>query len=87
MDDEILETSEKDKLKGDVKIPFFTLVKRSLAYAKPEAKRFILALVILVVQVVIDLLLPLIVSNITDSLSELDINIRRILTCTKQILL
>ena len=80
MDDEILETSEKDKLKGDVKIPFFTLVKRSLAYAKPEAKRFILALVILVVQVVIDLLLPLIVSNITDSLSELDINIRRILT-------
>ena len=54
------EEFEKAMLHGDRKIPFFTLLKRTLAYAKGDMWRIVLSLFVLTVGVIIDLLLPII---------------------------
>ena len=54
------EEFEKAMLHGDRKIPFFTLLKRTLAYAKGDMWRIVLSLFVLTIGVIIDLLLPII---------------------------
>ncbi|MBO4736930.1 MAG: ABC transporter ATP-binding protein [Bacilli bacterium] len=54
------EEFEKAMLHGDRKIPFFTLLKRTFAYAKGDMWRIILSLVVVAFNVVVDLLLPMI---------------------------
>ena len=54
------EEFEKAMLHGDRKIPFFTLLKRTFAYAKGDMWRIILSLVVVAFNVVVDLLLPII---------------------------
>lgn len=46
-------------LQGDKKIPFFTLLKRTLSYAKGDIWKIVLALVLVLVNVVGNLMLPL----------------------------
>ena len=54
------EEFEKTMLHGDRKIPFFTLLKRTLAYAKGDMWRLILAMFLVILNVVIDLMLPIV---------------------------
>ena len=54
------EEFEKAMLHGDRKIPFFTLLKRTFAYAKGDMWRIVLSLFVVTIGVVVDLLLPII---------------------------
>ena len=54
------EEFEKAMLHGDTKIPFFTLLKRTLAYAKGDMWRIVLSLFVVTIGVIVDLLLPII---------------------------
>ncbi|MCR5514548.1 MAG: ABC transporter ATP-binding protein/permease [Bacilli bacterium] len=64
------EEFEKAMLHGDRKIPFFTLLKRTLAYAKGDMWRIVLAMVVVTINVVIDLLLPIIQKQFVDYLDS-----------------
>lgn len=71
---------ELEKLKGDVKLPLKVIVKRTLKYIRPEMKGFILSLVLLIINVLLDSLSPMFTSKITDALVLDNINIKYILT-------
>ena len=60
MEDELL------ALKGDKKIPLKILFKRTMHYVRPEILSFIIAFVLLIANVLLDLYLPIIFSNIID---------------------
>ncbi len=64
------EEFEKAMLHGDRKIPFFTLLKRTLAYAKGDMWRIILSLFVVTIGVVVDLLLPIIQKWFVDYLDS-----------------
>ena len=64
------EEFEKAMLHGDRKIPFFILLKRTLAYAKGDMWRIVLALIVVAINVVIDLLLPIIQKQFVDYLDS-----------------
>ena len=64
------EEFEKAMLHGDRKIPFLTLLKRTLAYAKGDMWRIVLALVVVTINVVIDLFLPIIQKQFVDYLDS-----------------
>ena len=64
------EEFEKAMLHGDRKIPFFTLLKRTLAYAKGDMWRIVLALIVVAINVVIDLFLPIIQKQFVDYLDS-----------------
>ena len=70
---------ELEKLKGDKKLPAGVILKRTLAYVKPEIKQFILAIFLVGLNVLIDVLSPLFTSTITDELLQVNINIRLII--------
>ena len=70
---------ELEKLKGDVKLPLSVIIKRTLKYIKPEMKSFILSLLLLILNVVLDSISPIFTSKITDALVVENINIRYIL--------
>ena len=70
---------EKEKLKGDKKLPLKVLLRRTLTYIRPEWKRFVLAGTLILVNVFLDLILPLFMSEITDNLTSDDINLRFII--------
>ena len=59
------------KLKGDKKIPIGVLIKRTLQYIKPEALNFIFALLLIAINVALDVVLPLFIKEITDTLQDL----------------
>lgn len=61
---------DRDKLKGDVKIPTKILFKRIWKYIKPELKSFILALCFMVFSVALTLLYPLVIKEITNQLAK-----------------
>ena len=69
----------QEYLKGDHKIPLKILLKRIYYYLKPEAKYFILALFLIVLNVILDIVSPLFTSRITNELSLDNINIRFII--------
>ena len=59
---------ELNKLKGDHKIPFKVLVKKTMQYVKPEWLSFLIALILIGANVGLDLYLPLLVKDITNEL-------------------
>ena len=73
------EEDEKERLKGDKKIPARILFRRMLAYVRPEIGSFIFAGFLLVLNVVLDIVIPLLISRITDSLTAELINLRTVI--------
>ena len=59
---------ELNRLKGDHKMPTRELFRRTMTYVKPELPSFIIAFFLLVLNVGLDILLPMITGWITDSL-------------------
>ena len=82
MDDFFDETDEKERLKGDKKILFKDFCRRIFVYLRPEMPKFILAAVLLIVNVAIDTLLPLITSHITDDLTSPSPDLKYLMTLT-----
>ncbi len=66
--------SDIEKLKGDVHIPTKDMLKRVAHYLKPEMKKFVGAMLLILVNVVLDIVLPLFVSAITNNLKSDGIN-------------
>lgn len=60
--------NENEMLKGDKKLPLNVLIKRNLEYVKDEKKTFILAFTLLIVTVIVDVILPLFLSQATNEL-------------------
>lgn len=58
------------KLKGDKKLPFRVMVKRTINYIRPEIKSFIIAFILLLINVFLDVISPLFLRNITNILSS-----------------
>lgn len=71
--------SEVEKLKGDVHIPSRDMYKRIWHYLKPETARFVGAMLLIFVNVVLDIILPLFVSRITNNLKSDGINLEFII--------
>ena len=70
-----VESEQLEKRKGDVHIPARVMIKRVAGYLKPEALRFVLASLLIVINVVLDVVLPLVVSRITGELKSDTIHI------------
>lgn len=70
-----VESEQLEKLKGDVHIPARVMIKRVAGYLKPETLRFVLASLLIVINVVLDVVLPLVVSRITGELKSETIHI------------
>ena len=71
--------SDVEKLKGDVHIPTKEMFKRINRYLKPEKGRFVGAMLLILVNVVLDIILPLFVSQITNNLKSEGINLEFII--------
>ena len=59
---------ELNRLKGDHKMSVKEILSRTMQYVKPELLSFILALVLLAINVALDITLPILTGKITDSL-------------------
>lgn len=68
--------NEVEKLKGNVHIPTKVMLKRINNYLKPEIARFVGAMLLIIVNVVLDIILPLFVSRITNNLKSDGINLQ-----------
>lgn len=71
--------NENEMLKGDKKLPLNVLIKRNLEYVKDEKKTFILAFTLLIVTVIVDVILPLFLSQATNELKAANIKYFNIL--------
>jgi len=80
MDDFVFDADEKERLRGDCKLPAGVLVRRTLKYLKPELGRFIFAGFLLLINVFLDVVMPIISKEITNNLSGNDINLHRLIT-------
>lgn len=69
----------KDLLQGDKHIPFKQMMKYTFKYIKPERKKFIIAFILIIFNVLLDTLLPILVGFITNNLKSNDINIKMII--------
>lgn len=67
--------SDAEKLKGDAHIPAKEMFKRIYRYLKPEMARFVGAMLLILLNVVLDIILPLFVSQITNNLKSDGINV------------
>ena len=70
---------ENEMLKGDKKLPLKTLIKRNLEFVKDEKKTFIIAFTILIITVLVDVILPLFLSQATNELKTENIQYLNIL--------
>lgn len=71
--------SDVEKLKGDAHIPTNEMFKRIYRYLKPEMGRFVGAMLLILLNVVLDIILPLFVSQITNNLKSEGINLEFII--------
>lgn len=62
--------SDAEKLKGDAHIPAKEMFKRIYRYLKPEMGKFVGAMTLILFNVVLDIILPLFVSQITNNLKS-----------------
>lgn len=76
------EELELEKLKGDKKIPAKILLSRALRYVKPEIPRFLLSAVLILINVGLDVVLPLFVKGITENLTSDYIQMKKIVILT-----
>ena len=60
---------QRERLFGDRPIPSRELLSRALRYMKPEWRRVLIAAVLIVLNVGLDIVLPLLVSRVTDLLT------------------
>lgn len=67
--------SDAEKLKGDVHILTKDMFSRIYRYLKPEMARFVGAMLLILLNVVLDIILPLFVSQITNNLKSDGINV------------
>lgn len=67
--------SDAEKLKGDVHISTKDMFNRIYRYLKPEMTRFVGAMLLILLNVVLDIILPLFVSQITNNLKSDGINV------------
>ena len=58
------------QLKGDKKLGVGVVLRRTLAYVRPELKNFILAFVMIIFHVALDIILPLFIGQITTLLQK-----------------
>ncbi|MBR5341896.1 MAG: ABC transporter ATP-binding protein [Erysipelotrichaceae bacterium] len=70
---------ELEKLKGDHKLPFGVIIRRTLKYIDSEKGGFILSLILLLANVGLDSISPLFTSWITDELVKNNINLKLII--------
>ena len=68
-----------EKLKGDKKIPVKVMLKRIFKYVKPELGNFIIAFALLVLNVLLDIVLPMILGEITNILKLDNIDLKYVL--------
>lgn len=68
-----------EKLKGDVHIPTKDMLKRINRYLKPEMSKFVGAMLLILLNVVLDIILPLFISKITNNLKSSSIDLRFII--------
>ena len=59
---------ELNRLKGDHKMSVKEILSRTMQYVKPELLSFILAIVLLAINVALDITLPILTGKITDAL-------------------
>lgn len=71
--------AELEKLKGDAHIPAKDMFKRIYRYLKPEMGKFVGAMTLILFNVVLDIILPLFVSQITNNLKSDGINVEFII--------
>lgn len=71
--------AELEKLKGDAHIPAKEMFKRIYRYLKPEIGKFVGAMTLILFNVVLDIILPLFVSQITNNLKSDGINVEFII--------
>lgn len=71
--------AELEKLKGDAHIPAKDMFKRIYRYLKPETGKFVGAMTLILFNVVLDIILPLFVSQITNNLKSDGINVEFII--------
>lgn len=64
------------KLKGDKKIPFKIIIKRIFKYIKPEIWNFLLSFGLLILNVVLDIILPIFIGEITNALKLDNIDLK-----------
>ena len=64
---------DNEKLFGDKKIPFKVMIKRLGHYVLPEWKHFALAFFLIIVNVAVDVILPLFMKKFTDIIGEKDV--------------
>lgn len=67
--------AELEKLKGDAHIPAKEMFSRIYRYLKPEMGKFVGAMTLILFNVVLDIILPLFVSQITNNLKSDGINV------------
>lgn len=86
----------KDKLHGEKKLSFKEIIKRNMVYIRPEWKSFLIAFILIVINVVLDIVLTLTTGQVTKLLQVDDINLKLIiifvvgyfvLTCLNQLFL
>ena len=62
--------NDEMQLKGDKKLGVGVVLRRTLAYVRPELKNFILAFVMIIFHVALDIILPLFIGQITTLLQK-----------------
>ena len=66
-------SEDNEKLFGDQKIPTKMIFKRVLHYIKPEWLSFLLAFLLMIINVAADVVLPLFIGKFTDALAETNV--------------
>lgn len=72
-------TEEKDLLLNGQPMPFRATFKRTFRYLKPQLPRFIIALLLIVLNVAFDVALPVFISSATDNLKSNSVNLNFII--------
>ena len=62
--------NDEMQLKGDKKLGVGVVLRRTLAYVRPELKNFVLAFVMIIFHVALDIILPLFIGQITTLLQK-----------------
>ncbi len=71
--------NDMEKLKGDKKIPIHIMFKRTMKYLKKEWLSFLLAGLLIIVNVGLDIVFPLFMRDLTNNLQSPDISMKIIL--------
>lgn len=72
-------TEDLEKLKGDKRLPRLVMLKRTMKYLKSEWWSFLLAGLLIIINVGLDIVFPLFMKGLTDNLQSADISIKIIL--------